>query len=53
MSAQEIPPPFVLYRMMTGFYLSQAIHVVARLGIADLLSNVSSTTGPTNVPLRS
>jgi orsellinic acid C2-O-methyltransferase len=38
MSAQEMPPPFVLYRMMTGFYLSQAIHVVARLGMADFLS---------------
>lgn len=39
MSVQEMPPPFVLYRMMTGFYLSQAIHVVARLGVADFLSN--------------
>jgi hypothetical protein len=39
MSAQEMPPPFVLYRMITGFYVSQAIQVVARLGIADLLSS--------------
>jgi len=39
MSAQEMPPPFVLYRMMTAFYISQAIHVVARLGIADFLSS--------------
>jgi orsellinic acid C2-O-methyltransferase len=39
MSAQEMPPPFVLNQMMTGFYLSQAIHVVARLGMADFLSN--------------
>src|SRR5262245_32999507 len=39
MSAQEMPPPFVLYRMMTGFYVSQAIYVTARLGIADFLSN--------------
>jgi hypothetical protein len=39
MSVQEMPPPVVLYQMMTGFYLSQAIHVVARLGMADFLSN--------------
>jgi hypothetical protein len=39
MSTQEMPPPFVLYQMMTDFYLSQAIHVVARLGMADFLSN--------------
>src|SRR5262245_29412759 len=39
MSTQEMPPPFVLYQMMTGFYLSQGIHVVARLGMADFLSN--------------
>ena len=39
MSTQEMPPPFVLYQMMTGFYLSQAIRVVARLGMADFLSN--------------
>jgi multifunctional cyclase/dehydratase/O-methyltransferase len=34
-----MPPPLVLYQMMTGFYLSQAIHVMARLGMADFLSN--------------
>jgi hypothetical protein len=38
MPAQEMPPPFALYRMITGFYLSQAIYVMARLGIADFLS---------------
>jgi SAM-dependent methyltransferase len=38
MSAQELPPPFVLFRMITGFYISRAIHVVARLGIADRLN---------------
>jgi orsellinic acid C2-O-methyltransferase len=36
-----MPPPFALYRMITGFYISQAIHAMARLGIADLLSNGS------------
>jgi hypothetical protein len=39
MSASEIPPPFALFRMITSFYLSRAIHAVAKLGIADLLSD--------------
>ncbi|MGH7483110.1 MAG: methyltransferase family protein, partial [Longimicrobiales bacterium] len=38
MSGQELPPPFVLFRMVTGFYLSRAVHVVARLGLADRLN---------------
>jgi O-methyltransferase domain len=37
MSNQEIPPPFALFRMVTGFYLSQALYVVAKLDIADHL----------------
>src|SRR5262245_50778191 len=39
MSAQEMPPPLVTYRMITGFYVSRAIHVVAQLGIADFLGD--------------
>ena len=39
MFQQELPPPFALFRMITGFYVSRAIHVVARLGIADLLAD--------------
>jgi SAM-dependent methyltransferase len=38
MSAQELPPPFVLFRMVTGYYVSRAIYVAAKLGIADLLA---------------
>jgi O-methyltransferase domain len=38
MSAPELPPPFALFRMITGFYLSRAIHVAATLGIADRLA---------------
>ena len=38
MSAAELPPPFALFRMISGFYLSRAIHVAARLGIADRLA---------------
>jgi SAM-dependent methyltransferase len=37
MSTQEIPPPFALFRMVTGYYVSRAIYVVAKLGIADHL----------------
>ena len=39
MSAQEMPPPLVLLRMISGFYVSQAIYIMARLGIADHLSD--------------
>jgi O-methyltransferase domain/Dimerisation domain len=39
MSGQEMPPPFALYRMITGFYVARAIYVMARLGIADFLSD--------------
>jgi O-methyltransferase domain/Dimerisation domain len=39
MSPQEMPPPLALYRMITGFYVSRAIHVVAQLGIADFLGD--------------
>jgi SAM-dependent methyltransferase len=35
---QELPPPIALFRLVTGYYVSRAIHVVAKLGIADLLS---------------
>ena len=37
MSTQQIPPSFSLFRMITGYYVSRAIYVVARLGIADHL----------------
>ncbi|MGE0118820.1 MAG: methyltransferase [Dongiaceae bacterium] len=39
MSAPELPPPFALFRMITGFYLSRAVHVAASLGVADLLAD--------------
>ena len=37
MSPNEIPPSFALFRMVTGYYVSRAIYVVAKLGIADHL----------------
>jgi hypothetical protein len=33
-----LPPPVALLQMMTGYWLSQALYVVAKLGIADLLA---------------
>ena len=38
MSTQQIPPSFTLFTMVTGYYVSCAIYVVAKLGIADHLS---------------
>ena len=38
MSTQQIPPSFALFEMVTGYYVSRAIFVVAKLGIADHLS---------------
>jgi hypothetical protein len=33
------PPPPVLFQMATGYWLSQAIYVAAKLGLADLLKD--------------
>ncbi len=38
MSTQQIPPSFTLFTMVTGYYVSCAIYVVAKLGIADHMS---------------
>jgi deoxycytidylate deaminase len=38
MAPQELPPPLALLRMVTGYYVSCAIHVAAKLSIADLMS---------------
>ena len=39
MSAAELPPQVAMLRMIFGFMVSQAIHVAATLGIADLLED--------------
>ena len=36
---QNLPPPVAIFRLITGYYVSRAIHVVAKLGIADLLAS--------------
>jgi hypothetical protein len=39
MTAPAAPPaPLVLARLLTGYWLSQCLHVAARLGLADLLT---------------
>jgi SAM-dependent methyltransferase len=40
----EPPPQIALLQMMTGFWVSQSIYVVARLGIADLLRDGPKTS---------
>ncbi len=39
MTADELSPRDTLWRMTNGYQVSQAIHVVATLGIADLLTD--------------
>ena len=33
------PPPVTLLQMMTGYWVSQALYVAAKLGVADLLAD--------------
>src|SRR6185295_10652063 len=40
-----------LRQMMTGYWLSQSIYVVAKLGVADLLANGPKTAEQLSVPL--
>jgi hypothetical protein len=35
----SLPPPVVLYQLATGHYVSQALYVAAKLGIADHLAD--------------
>jgi hypothetical protein len=37
--AQSVPPPVTLLQMMTGYWVSQALYVAAKLGVADLLAD--------------
>jgi hypothetical protein len=39
MTADELSPRDTLWRMTTAYQVSQAIHVAATLGIADLLED--------------
>ena len=35
---EGLPPSMALFRMASGFYVSRALYVAAKLGIADLLA---------------
>ncbi len=35
----DLPPQWILFQMVTGHYVSRAIYVAAKLGIADLLKD--------------
>jgi SAM-dependent methyltransferase len=37
--SNNVPPGVALFLLMTGHYVSQAVYVAAKLGIADLLKN--------------
>jgi hypothetical protein len=36
---RALPPPLLLYQMAIGHYVSRALHLAAKLGIADLLGD--------------
>ena len=38
-STSSLPPPILLYQLATGHYISRALFVAAKLGIADLLKD--------------
>lgn len=38
-NSNDVPPKLALLQMITGFWVSQAIYVAAKLGIADLLKD--------------
>jgi hypothetical protein len=37
--APDVPLPVALWQMVKGYWISQSIYVVAKLGIADLLKD--------------
>src|SRR5690349_12575404 len=37
-TSETLPPPAALLQMMTGYWISKAIYVAAKLGLADLLA---------------
>ena len=37
--SNELPPPAQMLNLIIGFFVSQGLHVAAKLGIADLLKS--------------
>jgi ubiquinone/menaquinone biosynthesis C-methylase UbiE len=44
-TTQELPPPMALFRLATGFYVSSALYVAAKLGISDLMADGPKDSG--------
>jgi hypothetical protein len=42
-SNAEVPPPIAMLQMISGFWVSQAIYIAAKLGIADYLQEQPKT----------
>ena len=41
--AKEIPPPIQMLQIMSGFWISRCVYILAKLGIADLIKEQSQT----------
>jgi len=41
--ATEIPPPIQMLQIMSGFWISRCVYILAKLGIADLIKDESKT----------
>jgi len=42
-AAKEIPPPIQMLQIMSGFWISRCVYILAKLGIADLIKDQSKT----------
>ena len=42
-TAREIPPPIQMLQIISGFWVSRCVYILAKLGIADLIKDQSKT----------
>src|SRR5215813_6614800 len=42
-AAREIPPPMQMLQIMSGFWISRCVYIVAKLGLADLIKDEPKT----------
>lgn len=42
-AAKELPPPIQMLQIISGFWVSRCVYVVAKLGLADLIKNEPKT----------
>ncbi len=43
-TAREVPPPIQMLQLISGFWIARCIYVLAKLGIADLISDQPKTS---------